>query len=346
VTPGFDGECFRGREVLITGGLGFIGSNLAIAHVDLGAHVTPLDAMLDEHGGNLFNIEPVKERVTVNFSDVRDESSLKYLVRGKDYIFHLAGQNDHVLSLSNPFPDIDINIKGSAMLLETCKRVNPSARLVYSGTRGEYGPAAMLPVGEDQPMRPKGIYELSSLTAQQLFQIYHDNHGVASVALRLTNTYGERSQMRHSRFGVANWFIRLAMDGETIPVFGDGLLLRDFVYVQDVVDAMLRCAATDAAYGQVFNVGNNRACSFRELAETVVRVAGTGSWKLAPFTPERAAQEPGDFCSDVRKIQRVVGWEPTTSLDEGVRRTLAFYGKHKAHYLVGAPEQELWTPSR
>ena len=128
MTPGFDGECFRGREVLITGGLGFIGSNLAIALVDLGAHVTLLDAMLDEHGGNLFNIEPVKERVAVNFSDARDESSLKYLVRGKDYIFHLAGQNDHVLSLSNPFPDIDINIKGSAMLLETCKRVNPSAR--------------------------------------------------------------------------------------------------------------------------------------------------------------------------------------------------------------------------
>ena len=252
--------------------------------------------------------------------------------RGKDYVFHLAGQNDHVLSLTNPFPDIDINIKGSAILLETCRRFNPGARLVYSGTRGEYGRAVMLPVGEDQPMHPRGIYELSSLTAQQMFQIYNDNHGIPSVTLRLTNIYGERAQMKHSRFGVANWFIRLAVDDETIPVFGDGSLLRDFVYVQDAVDAMLRCAATEAAYGQVFNVGNNRASSFRELAEIVVRVAGSGRWEFAPFSPERAAQEPGDFCSDIRKIARVVGWQPTTSLEDGIRKTVGYYRLHKAHY--------------
>jgi UDP-glucose 4-epimerase len=328
-----DLSCFEGRQVLITGGLGFLGSNLAIALVGLGAQVTLLDAMLDDHGGNLFNVDPIRDRVMVNFSDIRDESSLKYLVAGKDYVFHLAGQNDHVLSLRDPFPDIDdINIKGTAMLLETCRRVNRSARLVYGGTRGEYGPAVMLPVAEDHPMRPRGIYELSSLTAQQLFQIYHDNHGVASVTLRLTNIYGERSQMKHSRFGVANWFVRQALDGATIQVFGDGSLLRDFVYVQDAVDAMVRCAATKEAYGQVFNVGNGRASSFRELAETVVRVAGSGRWEYAPFSPERAAQEPGDFCSDVRKIKRVVGWEPTTSLDEGVERTVGYYRLHRPRY--------------
>jgi len=218
------------------------------------------------------------------------------------------------------------------MLLETCKRVNRDARLIYSGTRGEYGPAAMLPVGEDQLMRPRGIYELSSLTAQQLFQIYHDNHGVRSITLRLTNIYGERAQMRHSRFGVANWFVRLALDNEAIPVFGDGLLLRDFVYVQDAVEAMLRCAVTESAYGQVFNVGNSHASNFRELAETVVRVAGSGRWQLAPFSPERAAQEPGDFCSDIRKIGRVVGWRPVTSLEDGITKTVAFYRKFREHY--------------
>ena len=332
MTEPADADGFRDREVLITGGLGFIGSNLAIALVELGARVTVLDAMRDDHGGNIFNVEPIRDRVAINFSDVRDDGSLQYLVRGKDYIFHLAGQNDHVLSLTNPFPDIDINIKGSAMLLETCKRVNRGARLIYSGTRGEYGPAAMLPVGEDQPMRPRGIYELSSLTAQQLFQIYHDNHGVRSITLRLTNIYGERAQMRHSRFGVANWFVRLALDDEAIPVFGDGLLLRDFVYVQDAVDAMLRCAVTESAYGQVFNVGNSHASNFLELAETVVRVAGSGRWQLAPFSPERAAQEPGDFCSDIRKIGRVVGWRPVTSLEDGITKTVAFYRKFREHY--------------
>lgn len=327
-----DLDCFGGRQVLITGGLGFLGSNLAIRLVELGARVTVLDAMLDDHGGNLFNVEPVRDRVLINFSDIRDESSLKYLVAGKDYVFHLAGQNDHVLSLRDPFPDIDINIKGSAMLLEACRRVNRSARLVYGGTRGEYGPAVMLPVAEDHPMRPRGIYELSSLTAQQLFQIYHDNHGVASVTLRLTNIYGERGQMKHSRFGVANWFVRQALENGTIDVFGDGSLLRDFVYVQDAVEAMVRCAATEEAYGQVFNVGNSRASSFRELAETVVRVAGSGRWAFAPFSRERAAQEPGDFCSDIRKIKRVVGWEPTTSLDDGVARTVRYYRLHRPRY--------------
>jgi len=294
--------------------------------------VTLLDAMLDDHGGNLFNVDPIRNRVTLNFSDVRDESSLKYLVAEKDYIFHLAGQNDHVLSLRDPFPDIDINIKGSAMLLETCRRINRQARLVYGGTRGEYGRAVMLPVAEDHPMRPRGIYELSSLTAQQLFQIYHDNHGVPSVTLRLTNIYGERSQMKHSRFGVANWFVRQALDGGTIQVFGDGSLLRDFVYVQDAVEAMVLSAATEDAYGEVFNVGNNRASSFRELAETVVREAQSGTWQFAPFSPERAAQEPGDFVSDVRKIKRVVGWEPTTSLADGVASTVRYYRRYRDRY--------------
>ncbi|MDX2037450.1 MAG: GDP-mannose 4,6-dehydratase [Isosphaeraceae bacterium] len=312
--------------------MGFLGSNLAIRLVDLGSRVTLVDAMLDEHGGNLFNIEDVKDRLSINFSDIRDESVLKYLIRGQDFIFHLAGQNDHVLSQSNPFLDIDINIKGTAVLLEACRHHNRSARLVYSGTRGEYGPAVMLPVNEDQPIRPRGIYELSSHTAQQLFQIYHDNHGIRSVRLRLTNIYGERAQMKHNRFGVANWFIRLALDGQVIKVFGDGSYLRDFVYVDDAVDAMLRCAVTEEAFGQVLNVGNSRAYTFRELAETITREVEGSAWEFAPFSPERAALEPGDFCSDIRKIKRIVGWSPKIGLEEGVGRTVAFYRKHREHY--------------
>jgi UDP-glucose 4-epimerase len=325
-------ESFRGKRVLITGGLGFLGSSLAIALVGRGASVTLLDAMLDEHGGNFFNIEPIRDRVTVNLSDVREQSGLRHLVRGMDYIFHLAGQNDHVLSLVDPFPDIDINIKGSAILLETCRRFNPDARLIYSGTRGEYGPTVRLPVGEDQPENPRGIYELSSLTAQKLFQIYHGNHGLRSVRLRLTNIFGPRAQMRHSRFGVANWFIRLAIDGETIKVFGDGSYLRDFLFVDDAVEAMLLCAADEEAYGHVFNVGNDRGSSFREFAETVVRVAGNGRWEFAPFSPERAIQEPGDYYSDIRKIRQFVGWEPATGLEEGIGATVDYYRRYKEHY--------------
>lgn len=319
-------------NVLVTGGLGFIGSNLAISLVKWGANVTLLDAMIPGHGGNVFNIEPIKDDVVVNFSDIRDEHSMNYIVRGKDYIFHLAGQNDHVLSQTDPYADIDINVKGSVVLLEACRKFNPEARLVYTGTRGEYGSVARLPASEDTPINPKGIYELSSLTAQKVFKIYNDNHGISSVTLRLTNIYGERAQMRHSRFGVANWFVRLALDEQPIQVFGDGKIVRDFVYVQDCVDAICACACADGAYGEVLNVGDDAPSSFLELAETIVEEAGAGSWKLAPFTPERAAQEPGDFCSDISKIRRLAGWAPTTSLREGIRRTIDYYRVNKAHY--------------
>ena len=323
---------FADKQVLITGGLGFIGSNLAIRLVESGAQVTLLDAMIPGHGGNLFNIEPVRDDVVLNFSDIRDEHSMNYIVRGKDYIFHLAGQNDHVLSQTDPYPDIDINVKGSVVLLEACRKSNREAKLVYTGTRGEYGSVAHLPASEDTPINPKGIYELSSLTAQKVFKIYHDNHGIRSVTLRLTNIYGERAQMQHSRFGVANWFVRLALDEQPIQVFGDGTIVRDFVYVQDCVDAICACACADGAYGEVLNVGDDSPSSFLELAETVVDEAGAGFWKLAPFTPERAVQEPGDFCSDISKIRRLAGWSPTTRLRGGIRRTIDYYRLNRTHY--------------
>lgn len=323
---------FENKKALITGGLGFLGSNLAIKLVKAGAKVTLLDAMIEGHGGNLFNIECIKDDVIINFSDVRDKNIMNYIVRDKDYIFHLAGQNDHVLSLTNPFPDIDINIKGSAVLLEACKNHNKDVKLVYTGTRGEYGPAVKLPVSEDAPINPRGIYELSNLTAQKLFKIYYDNHSIQAITLRLTNIYGEKAQMKHHRFGVANWFIRQAVDNETIKVFGDGSILRDFLYVGDTVDAIWMCALCEKAYGEVLNVGHDQPSSFLELAKTIIKIAESGQWKFVPFSPERAAQEPGDFYSDISKIKKIVGWKPKTSLEKGLRQTIEYYKQFKQFY--------------
>ena len=325
-------DSFKNKEILITGGLGFIGSNLAIKLVEMGAAVTLLDVMIEGLGGNLFNIESIKNKANVNFSDIRDENSMNNIVRNKDYIFHLAGQNDHVLSLSNPFPDIDINVKGSLVLLEACKKHNRNVTLIYTGTRGEYGSAIKLPVNEDAPINPRGVYELTSLTAQKLFKIYNDNYGVRSVTLRLTNIYGKKAQMKHSRFGVANWFIRQALDDEVINVFGDGSILRDFLYADDAVNALLMSAVCKNAHGEVFNVGRDKPSSFLELAKNIVDVAGSGSWKLAPFTPERAAQEPGNFYSDVSKIKKIIGWEPKTELREGLKETINYYKQFKKYY--------------
>lgn len=327
-----DLTALAGARCLITGGMGFIGSNLAIALVNRGAHVTIADAMIPGYGGNLFNIAPIRERVTVNFCDVRDVNVMNYLVQGQDFVFHLAGQVDHILSLSDPFPDIDMNIKGTAIVMEACKHHNPQARVIYSGTRGQYGAAVSLPVDETAPTNPKGIYEISRLTAEKIVQVYHDIHGVRSTMLRLTNVYGPRAQMHHPRYGVVNWFVRLALDDDEIKVFGDGRILRDFLYSDDAVEALLMCAVSEAAYGEILNVGVDEPTDFVTLAETLVQVAGTGRWAFAPFSAERKAQEPGDFYSDITKIERLVGWRPRTSLRDGLAATVAFYRAHRGEY--------------
>lgn len=323
---------FQGARVLVTGGLGFLGSSLAIALVARGAHVTLMDNMLPGHGANLFNIEPIRERVAVTYSDIRDANVMNYLVQGQDFIFHLAGQVDHILSLSDPYPDIDINIRGAATVVEACRHHNPGVRLIYTGTRGQYGEATRLPVDENAPTQPKVLEEISNLTAEKIILMYHNVHNVHAVLLRLTNTYGPRGQMRHPRYGVVNWFIRQVIDGETIKVFGDGKIQRDFLYVDDCIDALLQAALCDAAYGEVFNVAAGAPTNFIELADTLIAAAGGGRWEFAPFTPERAAQEPGDFYADIAKIKRIVGWQPTRSLRDGLTDSIAYYRQHKAHY--------------
>ena len=323
---------FKNRRVLITGGLGFIGSNLAIRLAGRGAQVTVLDAMIPEYGGNLFNIEPIKERVVTNLGNICDRHAMDGIVRGQDYVFHLAGQVSHVKSLHDPFPDIEFNIKGTVILMEALRHHNPKAKLVFTGTRGQYGSVAKLPAAEDTPVNPKGIYEITNLAAEQIIRMYNRVHGIDAVLLRLTNIYGPRGQMKHSQFGVVNWFVRLALENKTIPVFGDGKILRDFVYVDDCVDAIMMAASAPKASGEVFNVGTDKPTDFRSLIELITREAGSGRWEFAPFSEERKAQEPGDFYSDISKIRRIVGWEPRTDLPNGIRQTIAYYRQHRSQY--------------
>jgi UDP-glucose 4-epimerase len=323
---------FKGKNILVTGGAGFMGSNLVIALVRAGAIVTVLDNMSPQQGGNLFNLQPVKDKITIDFSDIRDTLAVNQLVKGKDYIFHLARQTDHILSQTDPFPDIDINVRGTAILLEACKKYNPTVRLIYTGTRGQYGPAVKLPVSETAPTNPRGIYEITNLTAEKMVKVYNDVHNIRSICLRLTNIYGPRAQMKSNHYGVVNWFVRLVIDGQTIPVYGDGNLKRDFLYIDDAIEAMLRCSLTEKCYGEIINIGRDDPETFKELAEILVRVAKSGSWKFTPFSPERKAQEPGDFVSDITKIRKLTGWRPKTSLHNGLKKTIAFYRKNKTHY--------------
>lgn len=327
-----DFERFRNKEILITGGLGFIGSNLAIELVKYGAKVTIVDNMLPRQGGNLFNIKEIEDKVKVNFSDVRNQLSMNYLVKGKDFVFHLAGQVNHVDSMRNPIQDLEINCLGTLVLLEALRHHNRNAKVIFAGTRGEYGKSVKLPVDENHPTNPKGIYAVTNLTAEKMVLVYHEIFGIKGVCLRITNTYGPRHQMQHDEYGVFNWFIRKAIDDDAIPVFGDGKIVRDFLYVEDLVECMLMTALTDEAYGDVFNVGTGIPVSFIELAERIVKIAGTGRVEFREFTKERKEVEPGDYYADITKIKRVVGWEPKTPLDEGIKKTIEFYRKFKEHY--------------
>jgi len=323
---------FQGKRALVTGGAGFIGSTLAIRLVEEGAEVVIADAMLPDYGGNLHNLEPVRDRVRLNFCDVRDEHLMALMVEGVDLVFHLAAQVSHVKSLSDPYPDIDINIKGTVALMEAVRKVNPRAVVVRSGTRGEYGPAAKLPVSEEAPTHPRGLYEISLLTSEKILLMYHEVHGIPVVHARVTNTYGPRAQMKTSHYGVANWLIRLALEGQPITVMGEGRYQRDFLYVDDCVEALLRCAVTPACHGQVVNVGNDQPSTFLELAQTIAAAVPGATIVHTEFSPERKAQEPGDFYSDITKIGRLTGWRPAVALPDGVRRTVEYYRRHRGHY--------------
>lgn len=325
-------DAFSGSRVLVLGGLGFLGASLALRLSACGAVVTLADAMIEEYGGNLRNIAPIRDTATINFCDIRDAAAMNWLVRDKDYVFHSAAQVCHLKSLSDPFPDIDINIKGTAVVMEALRRFNPTAKVVKLGSRGQYGSVLQLPAGEETRPDPKGIYEISLLAAEHIMASYFRNHGIRCVLSRLTNIYGPRAQMRHNRFGVANWFMRLAIDGDTIPIFGDGRIKRDFLYIDDCVDALLLLAITPEAEGGVFNIGHDAPSDFLTLAETIVAAAGSGKIAFTPFSPERKAQEPGDFYTDIAKISRVTGWRPQTALADGVAATIAFYRQNKEHY--------------
>jgi UDP-glucose 4-epimerase len=327
-----DKKALREKPVLVTGGLGFIGSNLSAQLIKLGAKVTIVDNMIPRLGGNLFNVKEIADRIHINFSDVRDAHSMDYLVKGQEFIFHLAGQVNHVDSIRNPIQDLDINCRGTLVLLESCRKYNPEAKIIFSGTRGEYGASVTLPVNEDHPTNPKGIYAVTNLTAEKMVLVYHDVHKIPGTCLRITNTFGPRHQMAHDEYGVLNWFIRKAIDDEVIPVFGDGRILRDFLYVDDLVDCFLQVATCDRAYGEVFNVGSGLAISFIDLAKKIVEVTGKGKVAFTEFTQERKEVEPGDYYTDISKIKRVVGWSPQTSLEEGLRRTVEFYRKNKEAY--------------
>jgi len=325
-------DFYRGRRVLVTGGLGFLGSNLCRALADLGAEVLAVDSLLPDYGGNLHNLVGYEDKVKINIADVRGHG-MQYLVRGQEVLFNLAGQVSHIDSMTDPFTDLEINCVSQLWILEALRKKNPEARVVYAGTRQVYGKPRYLPVDENHLLTPTDVNGINKISGEFYHLVYHSVYGIRACSLRLTNTYGPRQLIRHNRQGFIGWFMRQAVLGEEIQVFGDGQQKRDFDYVDDVVDAFLRAGAMDAAVGQVFNLGGDEPVALLDLVKLLIEVAGQGSFRLVPFPAERKRIDIGDFFADSSKIRTLLGWKPEISLRDGLARTLSYYREHKEAYL-------------
>jgi UDP-glucose 4-epimerase len=326
-------EKYQQKRVLVTGGLGFIGSNLAIRLVELGAHVTLVDSMIPDYGGNLFNIAPIKDKVRVNFSDVRDPYSMEYLVKDQDYLFNLAGQVSHIDSMTDPMTDLDINTRAQVSILEACRKFNPSVRVVFAGTRQVYGKPQYLPVDERHPIYPTDVNGINNIAGEWYHILYHDVYGIDTVSLRLTNTYGPRQLMKHNRQGVIGVFVRQIVQGEKIRIFGDGLQIRDMNYVDDVVDALLVAGAKEECSGQIFNLGGDEPMSLLNLVKLLIELNGSGEFELVPFPPEKKRIDIGDYYGDYRKFSQLTGWKPRISNRDGFSRMITYYKENLQNYL-------------
>jgi UDP-glucose 4-epimerase len=324
---------YRGRRVMITGGLGFIGSNLARRLVALGADVLLVDSLIPDYGGNLFNIDGLNGALRVNIADVRQQSTMNYLVRDREVIFNLAGQVSHIDSMRDPYQDLEINCRSQLTILEACRRNNPGTKVVFAGTRQVYGKPDHLPVDERHLVRPTDVNGINKVAGEYYHLVYNNVFGVRACSLRLTNVYGPRQLLRHNRQGFIGWFIRLAIENQEIQIFGDGSQMRDFVYVDDASDAFLRAGASDACNGEVFNVGGSEPISHRELVQLLIDVAGTGRYKMVEWPPDKKAIDIGSFYADSSKFKATVGWEPRIGLREGLTRTVAYYREHLPRYL-------------
>ena len=325
-------QFYRGRAVMITGGLGFIGSNLARVLVELGADVLLVDSLIPDYGGNLFNIDGIVDRVHVNVADVRQQSTMNHLVRDRDVIFNLAGQVSHIDSMRDPYTDLEINCRSQLTVLEACRNHNPRVKVVFAGTRQVYGRPDSLPVDETHLVRPTDVNGINKAAGEYYHLVYNNVFGVRACSLRLTNVYGPRQLIKHNRQGFIGWFIRLAIENRPIEIYGDGSQLRDFVYVDDAADAFLRAGASDACNGEVFNVGGDQPISHRDLTTLLVEIAGTGSVRYVDWPAERKSIDIGSFYADSAKFKRATGWAPGVSLADGLRRTVTYYRQHFPHY--------------
>lgn len=322
---------FSGQQVLITGGLGFIGSNLARKLVKMGSVVTILDNLDSDSGANLYNIEEIKNEIKIIQSDISNEKELVSILKDKKYLFNLAGQNSHVGSMQDPYKDLSVNADSQLKILEVCRLYNPEIKIVFAGTRQVYGRAKYLPVDEKHLITPLDNNGVSKRAGEMYHIVYNRVYDMHTCVLRITNVYGERMRIKDDKLTFVGWWIRQLLEGQTIQIYGDGRQIRDFNYVDDVVCALLLCASNPFAYGKIYNLGGE-PITLLELAQLMIQIYGTGNYELITYPASRKRIDIGDYYGDYNFINTELGWQPQINLQDGMKKTIEFYKQHKEKY--------------
>lgn len=324
---------FANQRIVITGGLGFLGSSLALRLADAGARVTVIDNLHPLYGGNPFNVADARDRIEVIVDDVRNLAVMGPLIERADIMFHLAAQVSYIDSLSMPYEDLDLNAKATLGILECCRKSNPKLRILFSSSRMTYGRAEVPLLDETSPTNPLSLYGIHKLTAEKYLLMYYRDFGIPSTVLRLTNPYGPRQQIKHSKYSVVGWFVRQAIEGKVIKIFGDGEQLRDYVFVDDIVTAMIGCASAPIAVGEVVNVGSGQSTRFRDMVSTVISCVNRGRMEFVPWPDDYERVETGDIAVDISKLKALTAWQPRWTLQEGIQKTFEYYSQHGSRYV-------------
>lgn len=325
---------FNGKKVVITGGLGFIGSNIALELVRMGAEVTILDSMIPDYGGNEINISTIKDKVKVSYTDIRDQYSLPYLLKETEFLFNFAGQISHMDSMKDPIADLEINAKAQLNLLEACRKTNPNIVIVYASTRQIYGKTELnSSTDELHPLNPTDVNGINKMCGEMFHSLYSKVYNLKTVCLRLTNTYGPRQLIKHNRQGFIAWFINRTLNNDKILLYGDGEQVRDFTFVDDVVTASLIAAASPIAYGEVFNLGGLKSYTLKEVASILKKINPKVTVDYIPFPDERKKIDVGNYTANWSKIKNILNWEPTIDLNDGLIRTVDYYRDKMSYYL-------------
>ena len=324
---------FFNKNIIISGGLGFIGSNLAIKLVSLGANVTVIDSLVPEYGGNTWNIESIKNKISINVADVRDEKIMQRLIQGQDYFFNLAGQTSHLDSMKNPFVDLEVNAKAQLSILEECRKFNPEIKIIFASTRQLYGKPQYLPVDEKHPLVPVDVNGINKLAGEMYHVLYNKVYNIKTSVLRLTNTYGPRMRIKDARQNFLGIWIRNLLENKPITIFGDGSQLRDYNYIDDVVDAFILVAGSDVWNASIFNLGNSNPISLETTAKIIIEENNAGKYIFTPFPEELKKIDIGDFYSDYSKIKTNLGWNPEVSIDAGFKKTIEYFRNNYEFYV-------------